>query len=450
MSRAKPRASRAASGAAPSASPHTLASVAVLPIVDLFAGAGGLAEGFSQAGFAVLAGTDIDPDACATFALNFPGADTVWGDIKSPAVKERVLAEASRAEVIVGGPPCQAFSQVRNHSRLIDDPRNSLYREFVAVVAAVRPRAFVMENVPGLEQMGVKEQVLSDLSLEGEYTVRAQALDAADFGVPQTRRRIVFIGMHRSLRKEPPVIVGSGATGALSLARRNGSYPIRYRVRAAAADAGRLWSERLADPDDLTVVTAEQAIGDFARLRAGTRADALPLDALPEATSAYQRLMRAGLGSQVLNASVPRINADTVLRLKGIPKGGNHRDLPEELRDRYLTGARWGPDAGNGRLSRRHYYAYRRLHPGFWCWTLNTKADSVYHYRDARALSVREFARIQSFPDRFVFTTDPRGGMLPGRIDGGAAHSRYRQAGNAVPPLLARAIAEALREALLS
>jgi DNA (cytosine-5)-methyltransferase 1 len=424
--------------------------MARLPVVDLFAGAGGLAEGFRQAGFAVLAGTDIDPDACATFALNFAEAETIWGDIRSPAVKEGVLAAANRAEVIVGGPPCQAFSQMRNHSRLIDDPRNSLYREFVAVVAAVQPKAFVMENVPGLEQMGVKEQVISDLSLEGEYVVRAQALDAADFGVPQTRRRIVFTGMHRSLRKEPPLIQGSGATGALSLARRNGSYPIRYRVQAAAADAGRVWSERLADPSDLTVVTAEQAIGDFARLRAGSRADALPLGALPEAASAYQRLMRAGLEAEVLNTSVPRINADTVLRLKGIPKGGNHRDLPEELLDRYLTGARWGPDAGNGRLSRRHYYAYRRLHPGFWCWTLNTKADSVYHYRVARALSVREFARIQSFPDRFVFTTDPRGGMLPGRIDGGATHSRYRQAGNAVPPLLARVIAEALRKALLS
>jgi DNA (cytosine-5)-methyltransferase 1 len=418
-------------------------------IVDLFAGAGGLAEGFRQAGFAIAAGTDIDPDACATFALNFPEADTIWGDIRSPAIKEHVLDAARQAEIIVGGPPCQAFSQVRNHSRLIEDPRNSLYREFVAVVAAVRPKAFVMENVPGLEQMGVKEQVIGDLSLEGEYQVLAQALDAADFGVPQTRRRIVFIGMQRSLRKEPPDIQGSGATEALSLARRNGSYPIRYRVRASKQD-GHLWNERLTDPEDLTVVTAEQAIGDFARLRPGTRQDALPLEALPEPTSAYQQLMRDGVADAVLNTSVPRINADTVLRLKGIPKGGNHRDLPEQLLERYLTGARWGPDAGNGRLSRRHYYAYRRLHPGFWCWTLNTKADSVYHYRQPRALSVREFARIQSFPDRFVFTTDPRTGLLPGRIDGGAAHSRYRQAGNAVPPLLARAIAEALREALLS
>ncbi len=418
-------------------------------VVDLFAGAGGLAEGFRQAGFVVAAGTDVDPDACATFALNFPRAETIWGDIRSPEVKERILDTAREAEIIVGGPPCQAFSQVRNHSRLIDDPRNSLYREFVEVVGAVTPKAFVMENVPGLEQMGVKEQVFSDLSLDGEYRVSAQVVDAADFGVPQTRRRIVFVGIRRSLGIEPPRLAGCGATEALYLARLNGSYPIRYRVRGTRGDTVS-WIKRLADPDDVTVVTAEQAIGDLAHLHAGTRSDALVPDDLLEPSSAYQRLLRGERGDAVLNTSVPRINPDTVLRLREIPDGGNHRDLPEALLERYLTGARWGPDAGNGRLSRRHYYAYRRLHPRFWCWTLNTKADSVYHYAAPRALSVREFARIQSFPDRFVFTTDPRKGDLPGRIDGGAAHSRYRQVGNAVPPLLARSIAEALGTALLS
>lgn len=151
----------------------------------------------------------------------------------------------------------------------------------------------------------------------------------------------------------------------------------------------------------------------------------------------------------VENLSVPRMNRDTVLRLAAIPPGGNHLDLPDELRRRYLTGERWGPENGSGELGRRHYYAYRKLHPEFWSWTLNTKADSVYHYDSPRALSVREFARLQSFPDPFVVTTDPRPGPLPGRIEGGAAHSRYRQIGNAVPPLLSQAVAGTLATALV-
>lgn len=418
-----------------------------LTVLDLFAGAGGLAEGFRQAGFGIAAGTDVDPDACATFRLNFPEAESIHGDIRSPAVRERVLDAARGTKIVVGGPPCQAFSQVRNHSRLIDDPRNSLYREFVAVVAAVKPRAFVMENVPGLQQMGVKEQVIADLSLDGEYRVGAQVANAADFGVPQTRRRIVFIGMHRSLQLEPPRLKGSAVTEAVFLARLNGSRPARYEVEPCKPDS-ESWVECLGNPENLTAVSAEQAIGDFACLRSGTRVDERPVAGLPEPRSAYQRLMRKGAHEVVLNVSVPRINADTVMRLDEIPEGGNYRDLPDELLNRYLSDARWGPDAGNGRLSRRHYYAYRRLHPGFWCWTLNTKADSVYHYSQARALSVREFARIQSFPDRFVFTTDPSKGCVIGRIDGGPGHSRYRQVGNAVPPLLARAVASALREHL--
>jgi DNA (cytosine-5)-methyltransferase 1 len=151
--------------------------------------------------------------------------------------------------------------------------------------------------------------------------------------------------------------------------------------------------------------------------------------------------MREGAGDILTNVQVPRINPDTELRLEGVPQGGNHRDLSEALLDRYITGQRWGQDNGTGRLSRRHFYAYRRLHPDIWAWTLNTKGDSVYHYMYPRSLSVREFARLQSFPDRFVFTTDPRKGMIPGRHEGGPAHSRYRQVGNAVPPLLARAAA---------
>lgn len=415
-------------------------------VADLFSGAGGLSEGFRQAGYRIAAGSDVDPDACATYALNFPEARTVCGDIRDPAVRERLVEAAVGAHLVVGGPPCQAFSQMRNHCRLIEDPRNSLYREFVRIVGELEPMGFVMENVPGLEQMGVKEQVLEDLSIGGAYRVTAQVLDAADFGVPQTRQRIVFIGVHASLRLMPPALRGLGATAALSLKRHNGNGRVRYQV---AAD-GELFdfAEPLRDPDDDSMVTAQQAIGDLARLRPGDKREEIPVSELLEPTSEYQRRMRVGLGATITNVSVPQINEDTRIRLSGLPPGGNYRDLPTEMTERYLTGQRWGPDNGSGRLGRRHYYAYRRLHPGFWSWTLNTKADSVYHYKERRALSVREFARLQSFPDRFVFTTDSRRGDLPGRIEGGAAHSRYRQAGNAVPPLLARAIGTSLAKLL--
>lgn len=420
-----------------------------LLVTDLFSGAGGLSEGFRQAGCRILVGSDIDPDACATYALNFPEAIAVHGDIREAKVRARVTAAATMdVDIIVGGPPCQAFSQMRNHSRLIDDPRNSLYREFVRILNKLEPKAFVMENVLGLEQMGVREQVLEDLSLDGIYNVSSQVLDAADFGVPQTRKRIIFIGIHTSIGAEPPLFVGSGATESYGIERRNGGRRVRYRVVPQRELFAPI--EQLQDVGNALFVTAKQAIGDLVGLKAGQPSDVLPVTMLRPAASEYQTRMRDGLGETISNVSVPRINSDTKLRLSTLPPGGNVHDLPEALTKRHLSGELWGPTNGTGRLGRQHYYAYRRLHPGLWSWTLNTKADSVYHYRQARALSVREFARLQSFPDRFTFTTDPRAGDLKGRIIGGAAHSRYRQVGNAVPPLLARAIAERLVALLAS
>jgi DNA (cytosine-5)-methyltransferase 1 len=419
-------------------------------VIDLFAGAGGIAEGFRQEGFRSVAASDIDPDACATFARNFPDAVVVHGDLRSADVKAALLEAGGRADVVVGGPPCQAFSQVRNHTRLIDDPRNSLYREFVAIVGRVLPSAFLMENVTGIDQMGFREQIASDLELEGEYEVVPQVIDAADVGAPQTRQRLVFIGVRRALGVAAPRVPHTGVTRAISLARalRRG----KHRYELAVADdmfSGDLVSA-LHDPQSLTAVTASQALSDLVQLPAGHREDVLDYAALGPPRSAYQRVMREGNGGELHNVQVPRLRQDTLLRLQAIPPGGNHRDLPEDLMQRNLVGEKWGPENGTGLLSRRHFYAYRRLHPDIWSWTLNTKADSVYHYQAVRSLSVREFARLHSFPDRFVFTTDPRTGSLLGRHDGGAAHSRYRQVGNAVPPLLARACAAAIRKAVFA
>jgi DNA (cytosine-5)-methyltransferase 1 len=337
---------------------------------------------------------------------------------------------------------------VRNHVRIIDDPRNSLYREFVDIVSRTLPYAFLMENVTGMDQMGVRDQIVRDLSLNGEYRVIPQVVDAADFGVPQTRKRLLFLGVHHSLRCDPPALQGTGATERIGLQRRQGAANTHYEV-IVQEDALRIGvGTALADPADPAVVTVEQALSDLSDLPVGNRKDVLSYERLRSPASAYQRLMREDAGDLVINVQVPRIQDDTRLRLENIPPGGNYRDLEEKLLQRYITGQRWGQDNGSGKLSRRHFYAYRRLHPGIWAWTLNTKADSAYHYQFPRSLSVREFARLQSFPDRFVFTTDVRQGSVPNRVDGGPAHSRYRQVGNAVPPLLARAAAVALQQAM--
>jgi DNA (cytosine-5)-methyltransferase 1 len=414
-------------------------------VVDLFCGAGGLSEGFRQAGFVVLAGSDNDPDALATYAANFPESQTFLGDIRTPALKGRIRAAARQATVLVGGPPCQAFSQVRNHSRVIDDPRNSLYREFVETLRAALPLAFVMENVTGIDQMGVRAQIVADLTIDGEYEVRAQVVDAADFGVPQTRKRLLFVGVRRGLGMSAPKLAGSGVTDSITLARFTGDRRPRYQLVTQHNLLSARLVEALADRENLTAVSAFQALSDLASLPVGHREDEMSWSDLPSPESAYQRLMRSTQQTKVTNVQVPRLNKDTELRLRDIPQGGNHRDLQQKFLERYLTGQRWGQENGTGLLSRKHFYAYRRLYPSLWAWTLNTKSDCVYHYEMPRALSVREFARLQSFPDSFAFTTDPKRGPLEGRHDGGPAHSRYRQAGNAVPPLLAKSVAECLQ-----
>jgi len=427
-----------------------VSAVKKLRVVDLFAGAGGLSQGFKQAGFDIAAATDNDPDAASTFKRNFPAAKFILGDIREPSIRSQFIHAAQGADIVVGGPPCQAFSQVRNHSRIIDDPRNSLYREFVRIVKTLKPAAFLMENVTGMDQMGFREQVVEDLRLRGMYSVAAQVVDAADFGVPQSRKRLLFIGVSRDLNVDAPILIGTGATSVISLARDPSSdkNDFTYGVLPDSSSSLELAYE-LRDPKSLTVVSVAQALSDLSFLEAGSRSDSLPRAELPATESAYQKKMRSGLVGAIQNVQVPRMMADTATRLACIPPGGNHRDLEGHLLDRYISGQRWGQDNGTGKLSRKHFYAYRRLHPDIWAWTLNTKADAAYHYSRIRSLSVREFARLQSFPDKFIFTTDHRRGALLGRHDGGAAHSKYRQVGNAVPPLLAEAAARAIKALLL-
>lgn len=414
-----------------------------LTVVDLFCGAGGLSEGFRQAGFKSLVGTDFDPWAGATFTWNHAkhGTKFVLGDLRDRDVKDALNAAigSKPVDVVVGGPPCQAFSQVRNHQRIIDDPRNSLYREFVQVVADLSPRIFVMENVPGLQSLAggeVRAQILEDLRIGGRYRVQSQVLDAADYGVPQVRERVIFIGVRSDLGLEPSFPERKRVAANLKLLRTKEA---RYDL-AAAGERFEELKRKLLDDDSFECVTVWQAISDLEHICPSAKLVRKPSDEhvgyeAPPLT-AYQRERRRG-SSALFNADCPSIRQDTVLRLQAVPNGGNYRDIPEELQVRYLSGQKWGPELGRELLSRKYFFAYRKLHPDYFSWTLNTKADCVFHYNAARALTVREFARLHSFDDTYHFVSGDR-------------HSRYRQVGNAVPPLLAKAIGEAVQKLLLS
>jgi len=426
--------------------PASLSLGRKLRAVDLFCGAGGFAEGFRQTGFHSIAANDLDPWAGATFELNHGphGTKFILGDIGARAVQDQLLdaVKGLPIDAVIGGPPCQAFSQVRNHDRVIADPRNSLYRHYIEMIAAIRPRVFVMENVPGLENLGggaVRRQILEDLRLDGEYRVDSRVVDAAAFGVPQNRLRVLFIGVRTDLGIEPrfpeaPSFLELPSLGRYKAARGKSEWTYRHERSLATAKA----LDALLDPDDLRLVTVKQAIGDLEHLRPNARLlrkpsnEAIDYDRLP--ASAYQRARR-GSSASLLNADVPSIREDTVARLAAIPRGGNFRDLPAELAARYLNGKKWGPELGRDNLSRKYFFAYRKLHPDHFSWTLNTKADCVFHYGCARALTVREFARLHSFDDSYHFMSGDR-------------HSRYAQVGNAVPPLLAKAIAETVRRIL--
>lgn len=425
-------------------SKHLLKQTRQLFCLDLFSGAGGFSEGFRQAGFHTLAATDIDPWAGATYALNHRkhGTEFILGDIAKRAVQEQLFDVAGNQELdaVIGGPPCQGFSQVRNHARLIDDPRNRLYRHYVSVIRQLRPRTFVMENVPGLENLGrgaVRTQILEDLALQGDYRVECRVLDAAAFGVPQNRLRILFIGVRHDIGLSPRFPRSSFTDALPILDRRQKSDRWTYRHRAAPETVRALVA--LLDPTSAGLVTVDQAISDLSWLRPNARLVRKPSDSPisyeADAESAYQEARREG-SKNLFNADVPSIREDTVKRLRAIPQGGNFRDLPEELTARYLSGKKWGPELGRDTLSRKYFFAYRKLHPAHFSWTLNTKADCVFHYRTPRALTVREFARLHSFDDTYHFLAGDR-------------HSRYRQVGNAVPPLFAKAIGETIAGILL-
>lgn len=357
-------------------------------VVDLFCGAGGLSEGFRQAGFRVAVGQDYDEAAGRTYLTTHPGASFLGGPIQSVLPEDLLSAGRLRAgevDLIVGGPPCQGYS-VYNHQRGVHDPRAGLFKEYLRIVEALRPRWLVMENVSGLTSIangGIIREIEAEMGRLG-YSVDWRILKAEEYGVPQERRRIFFI------------------------ANRIGA-PIPFPAPTHG-------------PGLKPLVTIWDAISDLPELANGDKGVELYSQG-PQ--SEYQALLR-GESEHLYNHSAPRLSQINEARMKFIPPGGSWRDIPFDLLPTGMKRAKRSD----------HTKRYGRPRKADLACTILTKCDvhwgAYIHPDQDRAITVREAARLQSFPDFFEFQ--------------GSRTEQYVQVGNAVPPLLGRAVAEALIE----
>jgi DNA (cytosine-5)-methyltransferase 1 len=324
----------------------------------------------------VLLGVDNWAQSLETFELNHPHAKTLVGDVsKIKGGELKKIIGNKKVDVIVGGPPCQGFSL--SGPRNFYDPRNRLYLDFIRLVKELGPRAFIIENVPGLAALfggEVKERIISEFKKLG-YTVTAKVLNASDYGVPQNRKRIVFVGLKgkRAFEFPEPTHFDSNASGKK-----------KVTVSDAISDLPRLNNEMGAEESSYT----------------------------REAKTDYQKLMRKG-SKTLQNHVASKHTKQTTEIIALVPEGGNYKDLPENLKG-----------------TRNFHVAWTRLHSKKPSPTIDTGHRHHFHPSENRVPTVREAARIQSFPDTFKFL--------------GPKTSQYKQVGNAVPPLLAAAIGRKL------
>lgn len=413
-----------------------------LRFIDLFAGCGGLSLGLTFAGWRGVFAVEKSEDAFRTFERNFlNGPDSVkfdwpsWVPIQATAIGDLLSEHAAKlaklngqVDVIAGGPPCQGFSFAgrRRHA----DPRNMLFEKYVEFVKKIKPKALILENVPGMavlhgstkantahgaRKTGISyyEMLIAALDVAG-YAAEGRLLDAAKFGVPQRRPRLVVIGLRKDYARALPQGVKS-VFEAIETCRIS-----------QIAELG--LSEH---------VTALEAISDLS-------IGGMPLvpnveDGTPtgffkasyrEPTTTYQKLMQVGLGARELDSMRLARHSDPVAArfsriLREFPKGVSISD------------------AGRRSLGLLKHRTVP-ISPDKPAPTLTTLPDDLIHYSEPRILTVRESARLQSFPDWFEFCGKYTTGGARRRTES----PRYTQVGNAVPPLLARAIGSAVAEAI--
>ena len=390
-----------------------------ITFVDLFAGAGGFTEGLllartDSSSFRLVVASDAHSFASLTHKNRFShqlGFEYrfLTADIRNRGLVERLLLAAKQVacgsiDVIVGGPPCQGFSLFGKRDE--QDPRNDLFVPYLRVIKAIRPKYFVMENVPGLALMyggktviRIREEVekLGDYGLVGPITV-----NSADFGVPQLRERILFIG-HRMdvqpIKNVPPTHTGPHVT-----------------VKDAISDLSflRAWESNGAYHQGYPPVTEYQLQSREGRL--------------------FACLGIHGSREKLANHDAARHTPEVIARFAMVEPGHGFESIPASLWEQHLhSSKKWCV----------------RLDPNKPAYTVTTLPDDLIHYEQHRILTVREMARLQSFDDTFEFL-GPRatGGGGKGNKKRTQELPQYTQVGNAVPPLLARGIGLALLNAL--
>lgn len=368
-------------------------------MVDLFCGAGGLSLGFTQEDFYTVLANDIEECCVDTYAHNHPETPRdhiVLGDIRLVTDHLEQLVGGEEIDVVVGGPPCQGFSMA-NRQRLIDDPRNHLYKSYVEIVSRVKPKFFVMENVRGM--LSVANQVREDFEKIG-YSVSYYVLNAKDFGVPQNRERLIYIGNRIGVNNEE----------LFAELRDTANNSKEYLLRDAIYGLKPLQASRTKNSTDLE----NDKIGRV-------------IDKTEHETNEYIELINGGRKVDYVFNHKARFNNDRDIEIFGRLNQGDRSD-DSKIADIM-------PYARRNGIFKDKYY---KLEEDKVCKTITAHmkfdCNMYIHPTQARGLSPREAARVQSYPDDYFFR--------------GAYTKTYMQIGNSVPPLLGRAIAKVIRRRL--
>ncbi len=390
-------------------------------LLDLFAGCGGLSLGLKCSQIFPTWANESNSDAAKTYALNHPGAQIFQYDAKnllSEVLKGNVKGlEQGKVDIISGGPPCQGFCEI-NRFRKIDDPRNSCVELFFRFVEYLKPKVILMENVTGILTLsnGVAITSLIESLNSIGYTTKLYIIQCGSFGLPQNRWRVFLLGHENGKQINFP-----NPTHLFHKTVFSGMNKWKKNIVSSSFSNENLFSDSLA-----VTTTVEDAIGDLP-YDPETNVDSKSYYTKP-ASSIYQQVLRNTQLDYTYDHATNKVERITLERFRHIPPGGGWQDLPYDLQPKNLKSYDSTSFASRyGRLKWSNTFT-----------AIVTKPEPYWgrfiHPENDRLLTVRECARAQGFPDSFIFS--------------GSISSRYKQIGNAVPPIVSRLIGEKISEAI--